>query len=381
MIGLRRPLVAAVLALACSLGSGAAAQSTTWQSNVEGWSIKAVDNQRVCLAEALYQDGTRFRIGIIGPEKRLAFVFSKPGWSNLRRGTTYKIRFVFDGQKTWTGDATGAEVAGLPALVIDPVKEAFLADFMNFYNIALYLENQSLGSFTLRGSSAALVEARKCHDAGSLLAGSSGPGGGASAEVRPGVLGCVGPLGRDATPRTIEGAFGKQNVLAQPVQKGQAAPQLLVFPNDPARRLEFYWRYPAVHRWLASIRLPEESRWKIAVPGTDATVGVGSTLEEVERAHGKPFRLLSFGPEDGGLVTPAALLGGRLSQLDGGCALYLQFRPTVPGAASVIGDGRYLRSSDDSTRRLQPVVVRGEFYWPPTDRGEERGQRLQALLE
>jgi len=379
VIGLRLPLVAAALALACSLGSGAAAQSTTWKSNVEGWSVKAVDNQQVCLAEALYQDGTRFRIGIIGPEKRLEFVFSKPGWSNLRHGTTYKIRFVFDAQKTWTADAT-AQVAGLPSLVIGPVKEAFLADFMKSYNIALYLENQSLGSFTLRGSSAALVEARKCHDAGRLATGSSGPGGGATAEVRPGVLGCVGPLGRDATPRTIEAAFGKQNVLAQPVQKGQAAPQLLLFPDDPSRRLEFHWRYPAVHRWLASIRLPEDSRWKIAVPGTDATVGVGSTLEEVERAQGKPFRLLSFGPEDGGLVTPAALLGGRLSQLDGGCALYLQFRPTVPGAASTIGDGRYLMSSDEGTRRLQPVVVRAEFYWPPTDQ-LERGQRLQGLLE
>ncbi len=380
MTGLRRALVKAALALACSLGSGARAQSTAWQSNVEGWLIKAVENQRVCLAEALYHDGTRFRIGIVGPEKKLVFVFSKPGWNSLRRNTTYKIRFVFDGQKTWTGDATGAEWAGSPALIIDPVKEAFLTDFMNFYNIALFLENQSLGAFALRGSSAALIELRKCHDAGSVAGGPAGQGGGASAEVRPGVLACVGPLGRDATPRTIEAAFGKQNVLVQPVQKGQVAPPLLVFPDNPARRLEFYWRYPVSQRWLASIRLPEESRWKIAVPGTDATVGVGSTLEEVEHAHGKPFRFLAYGPEDGGLASPAAWLGGRLSQVEGGCALFLQFRPTVLAAASATGDGSDLMSNAESTRRLHPVVVRAELYWP-TQHGEERGQRLQALLE
>ena len=48
--------------------------------------------------------------------------------------------------------------------------------------------------------------------------------------------------------------------------------------------------------------------------------------------------------------------------------------------ASATGDGSDLMSNAESTRRLHPVVVRAELYWP-TQHGEERGQRLQALLE
>ena len=112
-------------------------------------------------------------------------------------------------------------------------------------------------------------------------------------------------------------------------------------------------------------------------------IGIGSSLEEVERANGRPFRLLPFGDEDGGLVTPIAWQGGRLSQLGTGCALYLQFKlGTIYAASGATAEPApmELQSNSDRVRYARPMVARAELYLLP-EVGEERVRRLQKLLE
>ena len=139
----------------------------------------------------------KFRIGVIGPEKRLAFVFGKSGWANLQPNSNYKIRFVFDGRREWTGEVIATRMADLPTLVMDGVKEGFFADFMNYNELALFHNDRRLGSFSLRGTSAVLAEIRKCHDVTLASVASAPSASMLAAEVRPQTLACVGALGRD----------------------------------------------------------------------------------------------------------------------------------------------------------------------------------------
>lgn len=164
-----------VLLTACvsiCLLSGAASAQSAWQPQVGNWSIRAARNLTTCYAESIYQGGTRFQIELSGPERKIGFKFSNPAWDKIQVGKAYPIRFVFDSQKGWNGNMTGAELAGTPALAIAAVKEAFFNDFMNYNTITFQYNNQSIGSFSLRGTSAALTELRKCH---SSLATASTP--------------------------------------------------------------------------------------------------------------------------------------------------------------------------------------------------------------
>ena len=385
---LRLPLAvaAAVLGSGSRAGNVALAQATSWNSGVAaGWSITSDAARKSCSGEADYQDGMKFWIGVVGPEKRLAFVFGKAGWADLQPNATYKIRFVFDGRKEWTGEVTGTRMADLPALVVDGVREGFFTDFMNYNELTLFHNNRRLGSFSLRGTSAVVTEIRKCHDV--TLAGVA-PAPGSStlaAEVRPRTLACVGALGRDSDEHAVGMAFGAGNIQRLPVQiaPGQTETSTVVFANTPARRIEIHWRNNMAWRRPASIRLAEGSDWKVALADTDKVVGIGSSLEDIERANGRAVTLSAFNADEGGLATPVGWQGGKLSKVVGGCALYLQFRPSLQSPAGDIAEvsgTKEIQSTNAALRRVRPTVARLELFWPP-EIGEERLQRLQKLLE
>ncbi len=155
----------------------------------------------------------------------------------------------------------------------------------------------------------------------------------------------------------------------------------IVFPDDPAKRIEIVWRNAADMRRPASIHLADGSRVKIAgMSGT--SVGIGSTLAEVERANGVPFKMSAFNPLDGGLVTPVGWQGGVLSKVTGGCTIYVRFRPGRADAAEIaeVTGTTELLSNTPALRRVQPVVASMELYWTP-DSGEEHPRRLRMLLD
>lgn len=377
----RQALSAVVLSLSVS---SAFAQGPAWQSNVEGWSISGDAKLGGCRGEASFQDGMRFRIALIGPEKRIVFAFGKATWTDVRPNTAYKIRVVFDGQKTWTADTVGAQMAGIPALMIDSVKDAFFSDFMNFYNLSLFHNDRPLGSFSLRGTSAALTEIKKCHDFVSAPANVTPPLS-TSDGVTGDTLSCMGPLARGSDIRSLEAAYGAVNVESR---AKSTWPEYLEVPSaiygkEPGRRIEVFWRDQKALRKPASIRLGEGSRWKVATAVPNVAISLESSIEELERINGRPFSLSAFAPIDGGLATPASWRGGQLAQAAGGCAVYMYFRPStsavVTDLAEVSGKGD-LMSNSSVLRRTHPILTRLELFWPP-DVGEERLQRLEKLLD
>lgn len=380
---LARPCAVSLVAACAVLAAANAHAQPSWREDVEGWAIRKVDGQRSCSGEAAYPDGMRFRIGLVGADRRILLIFGKPAWKDVQQGTTYKVRFVFDGQKTWTGDAKGVQMAGAPALVIDQVKDAFLADFMNANNLAMFHENRSLGSFSLKGTSAALTELRRCHDAATDTANAA-----PDPVPKPSLDGtapvsCIGALGRESDLQTVERTFGSTNVQRR-VERDTASgvdAATIVFPDDPAKRIEIVWRNTTTMRRPASIHLADGSKVKIAAT-SGSTIAIGSTLAEVESANGVPFKMSAFNPIDGGLVTPVGWRGGVLSQVTGGCTIYVRFRPGRADAAEIaeVTGTIELQSNTPALRRVQPVVASMELYWPP-EIGEERLRRLRMLLE
>jgi hypothetical protein len=113
-------------------------------------------------------------------------------------------------------------------------------------------------------------------------------------------------LGRDAVQQNVE--FGE----------GDSQPGLVIYKDDPTRRLEIVWnRDVPAHPWYVFIcrsdltAPPPPCRWRTA-----DGVGMGTTLKELERLNGKPFRMVIWGADAGGNVV--SFDGGALASFDGG---------------------------------------------------------------
>ena len=102
------------------------------------------------------------------------------------------------------------------------------------------------------------------------------------------------------------------------------------------------------------------SHWKTA-----DGIGIGSTLAEVEKLNGKPFKLSGFDWDLGGFVNDFA--GGALLKRAGGCRLGLRFEPgtgaIANATAKVAGDKRF-SSADPDMRAAKPVVSEISISWP-----------------
>jgi len=159
-------------------------------------------------------------------------------------------------------------------------------------------------------------------------------------------------------------------MCAGPISVGEGAsePGTLVFPNDPARRIEILWHDEKQQRRPALIRVGAGALWHFRAtddPGADgATLGVGTPLAAVEAANGRPFTLSGFEWDYGGFVTDWR--GGRLATPPGGCLLSLQFEPGPPvsdAASRAVGGDRPFSSASRAMRTVKPVVGRMSLQW------------------
>ena len=91
--------------------------------------------------------------------------------------------------------------------------------------------------------------------------------------------------------------------------EGAMVPATVLFAKDPARRIQIVWKDTATHtqpRYVRVARRP--TRWR-----TPDGITVGTSLRDLERLNGRPFRLAGFGFDGSGSVT--SWNGGRLSKL------------------------------------------------------------------
>jgi hypothetical protein len=156
---------------------------------------------------------------------------------------------------------------------------------------------------------------------------------------------------------------GRDSVPLGP-SEGDMVPATVLFATDPARRIEIVWKDAAAQtrpQFVLIARRP--TRWR-----TPGGVTIGTSLRDLERLNGRPFRLAGFGFDGSGAVT--SWNGGRLSKLTHGrCQLRVNADSlTAAGLRSarfrtVIGE-REFSSAAPAMQVLNPRVSRLLLEYP-----------------
>ena len=113
--------------------------------------------------------------------------------------------------------------------------------------------------------------------------------------------------------------FGPDNVTFTDVDgpDNSKIPASVLFPRDPARRLEMLWNNTSSRSGTQVIVINGKSAW--AAP---RGVKLGAQLAAVEKLNGKPFKLTAFGADGS---NAADWQEGQLLKLQGGCKIGMRF--------------------------------------------------------
>ncbi|MFG1287724.1 hypothetical protein [Xanthobacter versatilis] len=168
---------------------------------------------------------------------------------------------------------------------------------------------------------------------------------------------CAGPFAPNTSAVNIAADFGQANVVTGNIisPDGSTSPGLVVLPNDPALSLEIAWKDAIDMVGPRRVAFTESSAWSVN------GIAIGSTLADLEKANGKPFRVQGFGGNGGGVV--ADWRGGRLGNLGGGCTLGVQLALSASAsdqAQARLSGPKSIASSDAALRSAAPTV--GVFW-------------------
>ena len=135
----------------------------------------------------------------------------------------------------------------------------------------------------------------------------------------PDAIACEGAFAIDSSEARLIEIYGADNVWTGIVPGPEGTEMLAtrVFPDDPARRLEFVWWDEDNRKDPSYVELP---------PSTIAPGGVrsGMSVAEIAALNGEAFTLNGFGWDYGGF---AGFSSGALSDLPGECHLSVRFSP------------------------------------------------------
>lgn len=172
-----------------------------------------------------------------------------------------------------------------------------------------------------------------------------------------------GPITATTTEAMLQTLFGADKVESGEVNIGEGfmEPGAVVYPEVPTRRVEIIWQ-DATRTRPKEVRISgDASEWKTA-----EGISLGTTLKEIERLNGYPFRLAGFGWDYGGTIIDCN--GGRfkvMGCMDGagrvqGRQLLLRLNPTsdkaaMPEQGQVRGEGPF-SSGHPAMQSLDPQV-------------------------
>lgn len=213
-------------------------------------------------------------------------------------------------------------------------------------------------------ASAALVAA-----ATSMAGEEVKPAPASTAEIK--TLACDVPFGKDATEESLKQAFGGDNVVYKsvPGAEGTESNASVIFPNDPARMVTVFWWDEEKRARPSTVQV--QANWESAGDGEDADpwktdvlwqtpqgIRIGSTIEEVEAANGKPFEIAGFGWDYGGFAVNWN--GGALQTPEGVCGFSIRFSPSAPTPEGATGDTQLPSNNPDmraSKARVTEISV------------------------
>ncbi len=111
-----------------------------------------------------------------------------------------------------------------------------------------------------------------------------------------------GPLNLHTTHEDLVRTFGLANVVEQDGIEGLSGEMVyetVLFPRDPERTIEIRWRDADKKTVPDSMTIRGgKSRWK-----AEHGISLGTSLNELERVNGRPFRLTGFCCDSSGTVT------------------------------------------------------------------------------
>lgn len=180
--------------------------------------------------------------------------------------------------------------------------------------------------------------------------------------AEPGELTCASPIRADDSADTLIARYGPAaQRMTVPGAEGMETPGVVLWANDPARRVEVLFWDDALTR-PAHIPVPAESAWRVV------GLAANAPLSAVTAANGRAFKLSGFGWDYGGMVTDLA--GGALPSAAAPCSVVLRFTVSAELPAGTMGDGVTL-SSDDPRLAGKDVQLDGIGLGFPAPEGME----------
>lgn len=169
---------------------------------------------------------------------------------------------------------------------------------------------------------------------------------------------CAVPVKKGDTAASLKQRLGAQaKAMKVHAAEGEMVDGMVLWPNDPAREIDVFFEEGPRKR-VETIRITEpESVWRIG------GLGLGSRLDAVVRANGRPVRVGGFSWDYGGGVDPR---GGKLAKWPGGCRIgvVMDVDPNlVEVPDQVIGEGVTMGSNDGPLKAARPIVTKIFISW------------------
>ncbi|MBI2811567.1 MAG: hypothetical protein HYX67_12185 [Candidatus Melainabacteria bacterium] len=163
-------------------------------------------------------------------------------------------------------------------------------------------------------------------------------------------------LGAATSEKNLIGYFGAKNVKRQKVGlgEGETADGTVIFPNDAKRRASFVWKNTKKRDLPETIFVCDTpSLWRL--PNEITT---GTTLIELEKMNGKPFKMSGFDWDYGGNVLSwnGGKLESALKSKSGKVSATLQLVPTSKQYPDELSGDKEILSSNANMRKLNPAV-------------------------
>ena len=131
---------------------------------VRGWTIAANAQRQGCFAFATFKSDTSIELGFDTKHDNAFMVFANEGWDKINVGTSYDLKLIFDGSKSWNGKAVGVKIGKLYGLALENVKSEFVVDFARNSTIQVNYNGKRLDGFNLAGTRAAIQSAISCSE-------------------------------------------------------------------------------------------------------------------------------------------------------------------------------------------------------------------------
>ena len=172
-------------------------------------------------------------------------------------------------------------------------------------------------------------------------------------------LTCAAPFTPDATAATLAAAFAAKNVIPETIDgpEDEKLNVTAIYPDDPAKRIEVYFKDEEARTGLAWAVVKEEA----SVWSGPAGVRIGDSVGKVQDANGAVFEISGWGWDYGGTVVDWK--GGRLEDTASGCRAMIRFRKDpANNDKSILGETPHA-SDEPAVRAANPEVAEFSIRW------------------